>query len=135
MAQKNYFTKFRGGAARLLRAGVYRKGEDNVNADCVSRDPIESINIIEQELIEKQSEDIFIKQIRKLIEEKGEIEFVRNGEEMEMISTFKICYNQWFVERRGKIYNRIYNATKKVHFDRIVIPQSLKKLVLKECHE
>ncbi|HYN44602.1 MAG TPA: hypothetical protein VER35_01250, partial [Candidatus Limnocylindrales bacterium] len=91
--------------------------------------------IIEQELIDKQNEDIFIKQIRKVIEEKGEIEFVRNGEEMEMISTFKICDNQWFVERIGKIYNRIYNVAKKVHVDRIVIPQSLKKLVLKECHE
>ncbi|HYN44668.1 MAG TPA: reverse transcriptase domain-containing protein [Candidatus Limnocylindrales bacterium] len=114
---------------------LYRKGEENVNADCLSRDPIESINVIEQELIEKQNEDIFIKQIRKAIEEKGEIEFVRNGEEMEMISTFKICENQWFIERKNKIYNRIYNATKKVFIDRIVIPQSLKKLVLKECHE
>ena len=114
---------------------LYRKGEDNVNADCLSRDPRESVNMIDQELIDKQSEDISIKQIRKLIEEKGEIEFVRNGEEMEMISTFKICENQWFSEKGGKVYNRIFNTTKNIYTDRIVIPQSLKKLVLKECHE
>ncbi|HYN44763.1 MAG TPA: RNase H-like domain-containing protein, partial [Candidatus Limnocylindrales bacterium] len=114
---------------------LYRKGEDNVNADCLSRDPIESINMIEQELIDKQNEDIFVKQIRKVIDEKGQIEFVRNGEEMEMIATFKICENQWFIERRGKIYNRVYNSAKEVFVDRIVVPQSLKKLILKECHE
>ncbi|HYN44838.1 MAG TPA: RNase H-like domain-containing protein [Candidatus Limnocylindrales bacterium] len=115
---------------------LYRKGEDNVNADCLSRDPIEWINAIsEQELIDKQNEDIFVKQIRKVIDEKGEIEFVRNGEEMEMITTFKICENQWFIEMKGKIYNRIYNGAKEVFVDRIVVPQSLKKLVLKECHE
>src|SRR3990167_8233604 len=114
---------------------LYRKGEENVNSDCLSRDPIEMINVIEEELIQKQKEDKFIQRIRELIKEKGEIQFVRNGEDMELISTFKIDDNQWFIERNSKIFNRVYNANKDQTIDRIVLPQSLKKLVLQECHE
>jgi hypothetical protein len=111
---------------------LYRKGEDNVNADCLSRDPI---NSIEEDLIEKQKLDKHIQVIRKLIRERGEIEFERNGEEMEMVNTFKIDDNQWFIEKRGKIYNRIYITNQSKSIDRLVIPQGLKRSILKECHE
>jgi hypothetical protein len=93
------------------------------------------INMVEEELIQKQKEDKFIQRIRELIKEKGKIEFVRNGEEMELISTFKIDNNQWFFERNSKIFNRVYNTNKDQTIDRLVLPQSLKKLVLQECHE
>jgi hypothetical protein len=79
--------------------------------------------------------DTHIQVIRKLIKERGEIEFERNGEEMEMINTFKIGDNQWFIEKRDKIYNRVYITNQDKFIDRLVIPQSLKRSILKECHE
>ena len=131
---------------------IYRKGNENVNADCLSRDPInliesmeiinkldylhtiDIINIIEKDLIEKLEKDDDIIRIKKLIMEKGRIEFVKVNDEIEIINKFKVGQNQWFIEKKGIIYNRIYSINKKRFIDRYVLPHDLRKMVLNECH-
>ncbi len=132
---------------------IYRKGNENVNADCLSRDPInlmdsmeiinkldyvhtiDILNIIVKDLIEKQEKDKDIIRIKKLIIEKGRIEFIRKeNDEVEIVNRFKVGQNQWFIEKRGIIYNRIYSTNKKQFYDRYVLPHDFRKMVLDECH-
>jgi hypothetical protein len=114
---------------------IYRKGEDNVNADCLSRDPINLVNTNDDEWMKQQNDDIYAQNVQKLIRKKGTIEIIERDGEYDLINTFKIDENQWFIEKSGKVYNRIYNNHKDKYIDRIIVPKSLRRSVLQECHE
>lgn len=69
-----------------------------------------------------QEEDAGIQNIRELIRKKGSIEIIEDEGEYEMINIFKIDDNQWFVEKNGKFFNRVFNHNKNKYVWRKIVP-------------
>jgi hypothetical protein len=112
---------------------IYRKGVELVNADCLSRNIGVVLSIVE-EIRVRQSEDESLNNIRKIINERGIIEFILNEEEvMEPISMYQVAVNQYYIVMRGKLYHRLINTRGEVT-DRIIVPKSLRSKVLEEIH-
>lgn len=127
-------------SARLLRYAsflstfdykiCYKKGEENTNADCLSRAPIE-VSLLRETQIHDEVADLYHEAIFRISTEKINARII--AEETQKDSELRSLYSDL---QLGKNMDESYSIMQGVIFknNRVVIPTSLQSLVLSELH-